>query len=350
MLNAQVYSSFGQPPKLCLSNATCEARSALKNAFGERSLLWSLRMGNFGDSLSQSGTFQCLHIPTRCDPKLRLEARTCMEAPAYPPPARAYESSVWSPAALVMGAGGGGGAAAAVRRIVDTVRKYKEVRSVEMRSVEDGVRDGLGEGVVEAEADESALPPDEGDHQLCNQRCNQHAINDELALPPDEGDHQLCNQRCNQHAINDELALPPDEGDHQLCNQRCNQHAINDELALPPRLPPTSRRRLEAEPPASRAARERADRPSEERLLLILGRSAGAEPRSTSLLGAMRAPALAWPGSHQVPSCSQQLQTSPGDIESPREDFKKSWCETTAMDLSGRASIQQSTDVNRSPT
>jgi len=121
-------------------------------------------------------------------------------------------------------------------------------------------------------------------------------------------------------------------------------------LALPPRLPPTSRRRLEAEPPASRAARERADRPSEERLLLILGRSAGAEPRSTSLLGAMRAPALAWPGSHQVPSCSQQLQTSPGDIESPREDFKKSWCETTAMDLSGRASIQQSTDVNRSPT
>jgi hypothetical protein len=169
-----------------------------------------------------------------------------------------------------------------------------------VRSVEDGVCDGLGEGVVEAEADESALPPD--------------------------------------------------EGDHQLCNQRCNQHAINDELALPPRLPPTSRRRLEAEPPASRAARERADRPSEERLLLILGRSAGAEPRSTSLLGAMRAPALAWPGSHQVPSCSQQLQTSPGDIESPREDFKKSWCETTAMDLSGRASIQRSTVENRSPT
>jgi hypothetical protein len=32
-----------------------------------------------------------------------------------------------------MGAGGGGGAAAAVRRIVDTVRKYKEVRSVEVR-------------------------------------------------------------------------------------------------------------------------------------------------------------------------------------------------------------------------
>jgi hypothetical protein len=169
-----------------------------------------------------------------------------------------------------------------------------------VRSVEDGVRDGLGEGVVEAEADESALPPDEGDHQ--------HAISD---------------------AISD---------------------AINDELALPPRLPPTSRRRLEAEPPASRAARERADRPREERLLLILGRSAGAEPRSTSLLGAMRAPALAWPGSHQVPSCSQQLQTSPGDIESPREDFKKSWCETTAMDLSGRASIQQSTVENRSPT
>jgi hypothetical protein len=32
-----------------------------------------------------------------------------------------------------MGAGGGGGAAAAVRRFVDTVRKYKEVRSVEVR-------------------------------------------------------------------------------------------------------------------------------------------------------------------------------------------------------------------------
>ena len=59
-----------------------------------------------------------------------------------------------------MGAGGGGGAVAAVRRFVDTVRKYNEVRSVE-----DGVRDGLGEGVVEAEADELALPPDEGDHQ-----------------------------------------------------------------------------------------------------------------------------------------------------------------------------------------
>ena len=93
-----------------------------------------------------------------------------------PPPARAYESSVWSPAALVMGAGGGGGAAAAVRRIVDTVRKYKEVRSVE-----DGVRDGLGEGVVEAEADESALPPDEGDHQ--------HAIRDAISM------QSACNQR-----------------------------------------------------------------------------------------------------------------------------------------------------------
>ena len=228
MLNAQVYSSFGQPPKLCLSNATCEARSALKNAFGERSLLWSLRMGNFGDSLSQSGTFQCLHIPTRCDPKLRLEARTCMEAPAYPPPARAYESSVWSPAALVMGAGGGGGAAAAVRRIVDTVRKYKEVRSVEMRSVEDGVRDGLGEGVVEAEADESALPPDEGDHQLCNQRCNQHAINDELALPPDEGDHQLCNQRCNHDAI----SMQSTTSWHSHLMRETISYAISDAISM----------------------------------------------------------------------------------------------------------------------
>ena len=38
-----------------------------------------------------------------------------------------------------MGGGGGGGAAAAVRRIVDAVCKYKEVRSVL-----DDVRDGLG--------------------------------------------------------------------------------------------------------------------------------------------------------------------------------------------------------------
>ena len=68
-----------------------------------------------------------------------------------------------------MGAGGGGGAVAAVRRFVDTVRKYNEVRSVE-----DGVRDGLGEGVVEAEADELALPPDEGDHQ--------HAISDAISM------------------------------------------------------------------------------------------------------------------------------------------------------------------------
>ena len=68
-----------------------------------------------------------------------------------------------------MGAGGGGGAVAAVRRFVDTVRKYKEVRSVV-----DGVRDGLGEGVVEAEADELALPPDEGDHQ--------HAISDAISM------------------------------------------------------------------------------------------------------------------------------------------------------------------------
>ena len=46
-----------------------------------------------------------------------------------------------------MGGGGGGGAAAAVRRIVDAVCKYKEVRSVF-----DDVRDGLGEGVVEPHA------------------------------------------------------------------------------------------------------------------------------------------------------------------------------------------------------
>ena len=84
-----------------------------------------------------------------------------------------------------MGAGGGGGAAAAVRRFVDTVRKYKEVRSVEMRSVEDGVRDGLGEGVVEAEADESALPPDEGDHH--------HAISMQSEMQ--SAMQSACNQR-----------------------------------------------------------------------------------------------------------------------------------------------------------
>ena len=38
----------------------------------------------------------------------------------------------------------------------------------------DGVRDGLGEGVVEAEADESALPPNEGDHH--------HAISDAISM------------------------------------------------------------------------------------------------------------------------------------------------------------------------
>ena len=82
------------------------------------------------------------------------------------------------------GGGGGGGAAAAVRRIVDAVCKYKEVRSVL-----DDVRDGLGEGVVEAEADELALPPDEGDHQ--------HAISDAIIMQSTTswhshlGSHQL---------------------------------------------------------------------------------------------------------------------------------------------------------------
>jgi hypothetical protein len=125
MMKAQVYSSFGHRRNF----ATCEARSALKNAFGERSLLWSLRLGNFGDSLFQGERFNV------CTSQLAVTR--CVWRPVHvwrpqlsPPP---YESSVWSPAALVMGAGGGGGAAAAVRRIVDTVRKYKEVRSVEVR-------------------------------------------------------------------------------------------------------------------------------------------------------------------------------------------------------------------------
>jgi len=170
----------------------------------------------------------------------RLAVTRCVWRPVHvwrpqlsPPPlynALAYESSVWSPAAPVMGAGGGGGAAAAVRRIVDTVRKYKEVRSVEVRSVEDGVRDGLGEGVVEAEADESALPPDEGDHQLCNQRCNQHAINDELALPPDEGDHQ--------HAIRDAISM----------QSACNQRRVGTPTSAPTNFAPSTGGRATREP------------------------------------------------------------------------------------------------------
>lgn len=131
------FRAFGQPPKLCLSNATCEARSALKNAFGERSLLWSLRMGNFGDSLFQGERFNvCTSrlAVTRCVWRPVHVWRPHQLSPLPPRGCLAYESSVWSPAALVMGAGGGGGAAAAVRRFVDTVRKYKEVRSVEMRS------------------------------------------------------------------------------------------------------------------------------------------------------------------------------------------------------------------------
>ena len=90
------------------------------------------------------------HIPiadrdgSSCDPLNRWVWRREWRPQLTPPRGcLAYESSVWPPAALatalVMGGGGGGGAAAAVRRIVDAVCKYKEVRSVL-----DDVRDGLG--------------------------------------------------------------------------------------------------------------------------------------------------------------------------------------------------------------